>query len=112
MKPITSMTLYVILLCLPALAQQETIEPEILRQLQMLDGGYRSRWYHEAMLYRTSFQQTLKEIETALGEQRCYSEQLLVSQLMTEFDVEDTPIERILEMNADVGTVIASCWGK
>ena len=107
-----AITLFIVLFCLPALAQQEMIDPEILKQLQELDGGYKSRWYHEAMLYRTSFQQTLREIEIALGEQRCYSEQLLVSQLMTEFDVEDTPMERILEMNADVGTVIASCWGK
>ena len=94
------------------LAQQEIIKPEILRQLQELDGGYKTRWYQEAMLYRSSFQNTLKEIHEALGEQQCYLEQLIVSELMTEFDVEDTPMERILEMNADVGTVIASCWGK
>ena len=112
MKIITSMTLYLILFCLPASGQQEMIEPEILRQLQELDGGYRSRWYQEAMLYRTSFQQTLKEIETALGEQRCYTEQLIVSELMTEFEIDNTSMERILEMNQEIGTAIVSCWGK
>ena len=111
MKTITSLTLFVALFCLPALGQ-ETISPEILRQLQQLDGGYRSRWYHEAMLYRMSFQTTLKEIHQALGEQQCYSEQLIVSQLMTEFNVDNTSMERILEMNAEVGTAIARCWGK
>ena len=109
---ITSLTLFVALLCLPALAQQETIEPEILRQLQQLDGGYRSRWYQEAMLYRTSFQQTLQEIHQALGEEQCYSEQIIVSQLMTEFNVEDTPMERILQMNNEIGLAITRCWGK
>ena len=102
----------IILLNLSPVLAQETISPDILRQLQQLDGGYKTRWYQEAMLYRTSFQQTLREIEIALGEQRCYSEQLLVSQLMTEFDVEDTPMERILEINAEVGAAIGRCWGK
>ena len=108
MKTITSLA---ILFCLPlpALAQQETIDPEILRQLQQLDGGYKSRWYREAMLYRMSFQQTLKEIHQALGEQSCYSDQLIISQLMAEFNPDDTTMERILEMNREVGSAIVSC---
>ena len=110
MKTITSLA---ILFCLPlpALAQQETIDPEILQQLQQLDRGYKTRWYHEAMLYRTSFRQTLWEVYQVLSEQQCYSEQLIVSQLMTEFDVDDTPMERILEMNEEVGAAIGRCWG-
>ena len=109
---ITSLNVFVILFCLPVLAQMEMINPDILRQLQELDGGYKSRWYREAMLYRMSFQQTLKEIHQALGEQQCYTDQLIVSQLMMEFNPEETTMERILEMNAEVGTAIASCWGK
>ena len=108
---ITSLTLFVALLCLPALGQ-ETIDPEILQQLQQLDGGYKSRWYREAMLYRMSFQNTLEEIHQALGEQRCYSEQLLVYGMMMEFDLDDTTMDRILEMNAEVGSAIGRCWNK
>ncbi len=94
------------------LAQSETISPDILRQLQMLDGGYRSPWYREAMLYRRSFQTTLKEIEAVLGEEGCYSEQLIISQLIAEFDVDETPMERILEMNQEVGKAIGRCYGR
>ena len=64
------------------------------------------------MLYRMSFQNTLKEIHQALGEQSCYSDQLIVSQLMTEFDLDDTTMDRILEMNQDIGSAIVRCWGK
>ena len=109
---ITSLNVFVILFCLPVLAQTEMINPDILQQLQQLDGGYKSRWYREAMLYRMSFQNTLKEIHQVLGEQQCYSDQLIVSQLMKEFDLDDTTMDRILEMNAEVGSMIGRCWGK
>ena len=106
---ITSLNVFVALLCLPALAQQETIDPTILYQLQQLDGGYKTRWYREAMLYRRSFQQTLREIEIALGEQGCFSDQLLVSQLIAEFNPDETTMARILEMNQEIGLAIVSC---
>ncbi len=102
-------TLLILLLATsPALAQ-ETIDSEILRQLQMLDGGYKSQWYREAMLYRRSFQQTLREIEIALGEQQCYSQQILLSELIAEFNPDETTMARILEMNQEVGLAIVSC---
>ncbi len=107
-----TITLFIVLFCLPALAQQETIEPEILRQLQMLDGGYKSEWYQEIMLYKRFFQQTLREIEIALGEQQCYSQQILLSELIVEFNPDETTMARILEMNQEVGTAIVSCWSK
>ena len=112
MKTITSLNVFVILFCLPVLAPPEMINPEILRQLQQLDGGYKSRWYQEAMLYRTSFQQTLYEIHQALGEQRCYSDQVIIADLIAEFHINNTSMERILEMNNEVGFAIARCWSK
>ena len=105
----TLLILVILLLTSPALAQ-ETIDSEILRQLQMLDGGYKSEWYREAMLYRRSFQQTLREIEIALGEQGCFSDQLLVSQLIAEFNPDETTMARILEMNQEVGLAIGNCY--
>ncbi len=108
MKTITSLTLFVALFCLPALGQ-ETIDSEILYQLQQLDGGYKTRWYREAMLYRRSFQQTLREVEIALGEQQCYSQQILLSELIAEFNPDETTMARILAMNQEVGLAIVSC---
>ena len=92
----------------PALTP-EMISPEILQQLQRLDRSYRSPCYQEMLLYKRSFQDTLKEIEQALGEQRCYSEQIIVSDLIAEFDPNETKMDRILEMNQEVGLAIVSC---
>ena len=109
MKRITSLNVFATLLCLPVLAQQETIDSDILRQLQQLDGGYRSPCYREMQLYKRSFQDTLKEIEIALGEQQCYSQQILLSELIAEFNPDETTMARILEMNQEVGLAIVSC---
>ena len=92
----------------PALAQ-ETISPEILRQLQQLDGGYRSPCKREMLLYKRSFLQTLKEIETVLGEQQCWSEQILLSDLIAEFNPNETSMERIMEMSQEIGYAVVSC---
>ena len=102
-------TVILLLATSPALAQQETINPEILRRLERLDRSYRSPCYQEMLLYKRSFQDTLKEIEIALGEQRCYSEQLLVSDLIAEFNLDDTTMDRILEMNREIGYAVVSC---
>ena len=104
----TLLILVILLLTSPALAQ-ETIDSEILRQLQMLDGGYKSEWYQEIMLYKRFFQQTLREIEIALGEQQCYSQQILLSELIAEFNPDETTMARILKMNQEVGLAIVSC---
>ena len=104
----TLLILVILLLTSPALAQ-ETIDSEILRQLQMLDGGYKSEWYQEIMLYKRFFQQTLREIEIALGEQQCYSQQILLSELIAEFNPDETTMARILEMNQEIGLAIVSC---
>ena len=99
----------IILLNSSSALAQETIDSEILRQLQMLDGGYKSEWYQEVMLYKRFFQQTLREIEIALGEQQCYSQQILLSELIAEFNPDETTMTRILEMNQEIGLAIVSC---
>ena len=88
---------------------QETISPEILRQLQELDGGYKSPCQKELLLYKKSFQASLKEIEIALGEQQCWSQQILLSGLIAEFDPNETSMDRILEMSQEIGYAIGSC---
>ena len=89
---------------------QEIISPEILKQLMELDGGYRSPCKREMDVYKRSFQDTLKEIEIALGEQQCWSEQILLSELIAEFNPDETSMDRILEMNREVGSAIGSCY--
>ena len=102
-------TVILLLATSPALAQPEMINPEILRQLQQLDGGYRSPCYQEMLLYKRSFLQTLKEIETLLGEQQCWSEQILLSDLIAEFNPNETSMKRIMEMSQEIGYAVVSC---
>ena len=99
-----------ILLNSPPVLAQETISPEILRQLQQLDGGYRSPCKREMDIYKKSFQDTLKEIETVLGEQQCWSQQILLSELIAEFNPNETTMERILEMSYEIGLAIGNCY--
>ena len=88
---------------------QEVISPDILRQLQELDGGYKSPCQQDLLLYKKSFQASLKEIEIALGEQQCWSQQTLLSILVAEFDPNETSMDRILEMSQEIGYAIGSC---
>ena len=94
----------------PALAQaQETVSEEFLQQLRSLDGGYQSEYAKELRLYKTSFLAHLREIEQVFGEEQCWEEQLLLSGLIAEFDPSSTKMNRILEMNQQIGNAIVSC---
>lgn len=101
--------LLVLLLVPSPVLAQEVISPEILRQLQQLDGGYKSPCQQELLLYKKSFQDSLREIEAALGEQQCWSQQILLSDLIAEFDPNETSMDRILGMSQQIGYAIGSC---